>query len=195
MNITPKPISPTPSPAVAETNPSYFEIKKTTEKVIILKYLGKDPNVVIPASIEGLPVAGVGENAFCDCNILVSVRIPETVTEIGNWAFSGCTSLTSISLPKDVSDIGDHAFYNCTALNFIILPLSVTTISDWVFRSCDNLKAIFCEAESLSFDWSYNWATNWNGRFVAPFYWQSEKPNTDGSHWHYVDGAPEIWKQ
>ena len=41
---------------------------------------------------------------------LVSVTIPEGVTEIGHDVFSNCSSLKSIILPKSLVKISDAAF-------------------------------------------------------------------------------------
>ena len=61
----------------------------------------------------------IGDGAFWDCTTLVSVRIPESVTEIGEQAFSGCRSLRSIEIPGNVTRIGPAAFENCSLLNTI----------------------------------------------------------------------------
>ena len=50
------------------------------------------------------------------------------VTTIGEWAFCGCQSLTSIIIPNSVMTIGSRAFQNCTSLSSITIPNSVTSI-------------------------------------------------------------------
>jgi len=40
---------------------------------------------------------------------LISVSIPDSVTNIGERAFFGCTGLKSISIPKSVTSIGEYA--------------------------------------------------------------------------------------
>ncbi|MCH5289064.1 MAG: InlB B-repeat-containing protein [Treponema sp.] len=52
---------------------------------------------------------------FYDCNLLVSVKIGGSVTEIGNGAFSGCNSLESITIGNSVTSIGSYAFSHCEA--------------------------------------------------------------------------------
>ncbi len=41
----------------------------------------------------------VADSAFCNCNALTSITIPDSVKNIGSNAFSGCSSLESITLP------------------------------------------------------------------------------------------------
>jgi len=49
---------------------------------------------------------------FYGCKSLVSIHIPDSVTEIGSSAFSYCVSLASIHIPGSVTEIGEDAFYD-----------------------------------------------------------------------------------
>ncbi len=76
-----------------------------------------DPEIVkctIPSTYNGLPVSGIGTQAFKDCSKLKSVVISEGVSAIyGNPVathytsspFYGCTSLESITIPKSMTQI------------------------------------------------------------------------------------------
>ena len=56
-----------------------------------------DKQVVIPpVSPEGEWVVSIGIDAFHDCTSMVSIVIPNTVTEIQENAFTGCASLTAV---------------------------------------------------------------------------------------------------
>ena len=61
----------------------------------ITGYNGSSTKVVIPGRAKK-----IGYRAFSEKNV-VSVEIPDSVTEIGNFAFAECTSLTSIVIPKN----------------------------------------------------------------------------------------------
>jgi hypothetical protein len=67
---------------------------------------------------EGLsfPVTSIGDYAFCSCQNLTNITIPDSVTSIGDCAFYGCGGLTSITIPASVTSIGDEAFYGCKSL-------------------------------------------------------------------------------
>ena len=49
----------------------------------------------LPKYLRSLP-----ENAFTNCNTLVSLRIPESVHEIGDFALTGCTNLAALTIPR-----------------------------------------------------------------------------------------------
>ncbi len=92
--------------------------------------------------IRGGRVKSIGDDAFRDCSLLTSIKIPDSVTSIGDYAFSDCRSLASIEIPDSVTSIGRYAFYNCRSLTSIGIPDSVISIGDGVFRDCSLLTSI-----------------------------------------------------
>lgn len=74
-------------------------------------------------------------NGFYDCTNLISVTIPDSVTEIESMTFYGCTSLTTVKLPNSITSIGDAAFEN-TRLTEINMPTSLTSIGREAFYGC-----------------------------------------------------------
>ena len=83
----------------------------------------------------------IGENAFFNCNKLISITIPNSVTSIGQCGLSG-TGLTSITIPNSITSISHRAFQNCRWLSSVTIPNSVTSIGENVFNSCPNLTSI-----------------------------------------------------
>ncbi len=53
-------------------------------------------SITIPATVDGLPVVAIGENAFRDCTALTDIAIPESVKSVGDNAFLGCDSLINV---------------------------------------------------------------------------------------------------
>ena len=82
--------------------------------ITITGYTSPGRVVIIPDTINGLPVTHIGDSAFYG-NILTSVTIPNSVTNIGGYAFYFCTSLTSVTIGKSVTSIGDLRFMPATA--------------------------------------------------------------------------------
>jgi hypothetical protein len=82
-------------------------------------HTGTNFDVVIPDTINGLPVTGIGDSAF---------------------AFR--TDLTNAIFGKNVVSIGPNAFYYCTGLTNVFIPESVTNLGLQVFQLCSSLTAI-----------------------------------------------------
>ena len=54
------------------------------------------------------------------------------------------------------------------------------------------MSSFFCERTNFPSDW----LNSPNAPFSnGTWYWYSETSNTDGQHWHYVDGKPTIWTE
>ena len=66
----------------------------------ITGYSGEKSKIVIPAQIDGYLVTGIGNRAFCYCDSLECIDIPDSVTEIGDSAFYSCDSHAEITLPN-----------------------------------------------------------------------------------------------
>lgn len=77
---------------------------------------------------NGLAVTCIGSDAFADCQSLVSLTIPDSVTYIDEMAFALCSSLESASLGDSVTSIGESAFAYCESLTSITIPDSVTDL-------------------------------------------------------------------
>ncbi len=87
-------------------------------------------------------VTSIGNSAFCACESLTSVTIPNSVTSIEGQAFYECGSLTNITIPNSVTSIGGQAFRNCSSLISVAIPNSVTTIGYSAFCGCDSLTSV-----------------------------------------------------
>ena len=99
-------------------------------------------NVVIPSTLGGKPVTGIGANAFLGCSGLTGVTIPDSVTDIKFSAFSDCSGLTSVSIGNGVTSIGDEGFRNCYGLMNVVIPDSVTSIGNAAFYCCSGLTGV-----------------------------------------------------
>jgi hypothetical protein len=118
-----------------------FTYTTNADAIIITGYTGPGGAVTIPCIINGLPVVGIGGNAFAgtffDPNTNVTcVTIPGTVTAIGEYAFYSCIGLTNVTIPYGVTSIGPYAFNQCSGLPILVIPDSVTNIGAYAFFGC-----------------------------------------------------------
>jgi hypothetical protein len=99
--------------------PSGFFYTASGGNISIIGYTCPGGAAVIPATIEGMPVAGIGEGAFAYCSSLTSVTIPNSVTSIGNYAFQNCSSLTKAYFYGNAPSMGQNVFSGCSS-NFSV---------------------------------------------------------------------------
>ena len=99
-------------------------------------------NLVIPATIENLPVTLIGEGAFTNCTSLTSVTIPNSVTTINRSAFANCNSLTTVTIPTSVTFLGSSSFSYCASLTNVTIPNTIPTLRYRTFYECNALTSI-----------------------------------------------------
>ncbi len=109
--------------------------------VYILEYLGTAKDVVIPATIDGLPVTTIGSCAF-STDTIASVYIPDTVERIAYQAFYHASNLTSVRFGSGLQTIDSQAFARCESLQEIHLPSGLTTVGSNAFAACTSVKEI-----------------------------------------------------
>jgi len=129
------------------------------------------------------PVTLIGEAAFCYCETLKSITIPDSVTEIGKEAFTVCTSLTMFYgkfaskdgrclivdgvlnsfaigcgvteyvIPDSVTSIGYCAFYGCTSLKSVTIPDGVIEIGEGAFVGLISLTSVTIPKSVTKIGW------------------------------------------
>jgi uncharacterized repeat protein (TIGR02543 family) len=72
----------------------------------------------------------IEQAAFEYANVLSSITIPTSVTDIGAGAFAGTSSLTSIFIPASVISIQPNAFYSNGIMNFAVAAGNNTYTSE-----------------------------------------------------------------
>lgn len=115
--------------SIAELSPSAFEksvIEKSTERENGINYLGN-----IAFSCDSIPDDGkvvirqgttvLGKELFKNNEKIISVELPDSLTDIGDSAFEGCTNLKKINIPTSVSYIPSTVFTWCNTNEMVMI--------------------------------------------------------------------------
>ena len=149
------PVQPQPEPQAVDapenackpvaslyTPESDFVTAPTPSGCAITRYTGIDARVIIPPSIEGIPVTEIGKEAFRTNLMLEEVEIPGSVTQIGYGAFRECRNLRRVSLPDNLTALSGNAFQSCLNLQEIVLPTALTEVAAYAFNACTSLREV-----------------------------------------------------
>ena len=121
-----------------EVDGIYYNILSEDDKTVEVTYKGNNYDsysneytgcVVIPESVtyngKTYSVTIIGSRAFCGCNGLTNIEIPNSVTDIQVCAFEGCTSLKDLCIEDGTATLslgyndweydarGQGLFYDC----------------------------------------------------------------------------------
>ena len=136
---------------ILPNSPKQAEVKKALKSCQVVKVPDK-----IKIGNDVYSIVQVGENAFNGCKSLVSIELPNSLTNIGYEAFEGCDGLTSVH----VSNISawckiDFAYYSSNPLSYahhlyvnnkevteLVIPNDVTSIKDYAFAGWSGLKSV-----------------------------------------------------
>jgi hypothetical protein len=142
-----------------------FDCTTNNGAVTITGFNGPGSAVIIPDTINGLPVTSIGDGAFdysaglssvtmgngitsigafafLGCSNLISITVSSRVTNIADLTFQNCIGLAHVAIPDGVTTIGANAFSGCISLTDVTIPDSVTNIADWAFESCVGLTSL-----------------------------------------------------
>ena len=83
-----------------------------------------------------------GAHFYLNNELLTTVIIPESTTNVGEYVFYNCDTLTSVIIGDSVTSIDNNAFYNCDALTSVTIGNGITIIGTWAFSHCTSLMSI-----------------------------------------------------
>ena len=126
--------------ALSDKGQAQFTYKTNNGAITITGYTGSGGNVTIPDTINELPVAVIGHDAFSRNTNVTSVVIPNSVIVVeGNittggarpslGAFEACYGLTNVAIGNGVANMGSRAFGSCTNLIAITVDINNSAFS------------------------------------------------------------------
>ena len=94
----------------------------------------------VPSSLKTVVVTGgknIGNDAFRNCNLIKSIILPDSVTNIGDNAFYGCSKLAIVTINENNSVYAsqDGILYNKEKTQFVYIPNALSgaiTIPDGI---------------------------------------------------------------
>lgn len=148
-------------PGTVNGSASDFELEQRLQGVVIAKFRGFDEtDAIIPNTINGKKVVGIGKGAYFNCKSLRTLHISDGITFIEDGAFAKCENLSKVTFPVTLSRIGSiekpntrpifglahdaipkGAFENCDITN-ISLPSGLKYLGESTFKECKKLKSI-----------------------------------------------------
>jgi hypothetical protein len=140
-----------------------FTYATNSGAITITGYTGPGGDVVIPGTINGLPVTAIGDSAFSYCSGVTNLFIPASVTSIGFQAFVYCYDLAAIEVVGEnpVFSSLDGVLFDAARRTLLrypegrtgtyAVPEGVEHIADKAFYYClNNLIAVALPASVVS---------------------------------------------
>lgn len=97
------------------TEQEAFTYTVSNKQVTITHYKGDHETVVIPETIDGMPVVKIAAHAFLNCKFK-TLYLSRNLLTIDDNAFLGCKQFTTLYMCDTPSKMTDAAFSNCKEL-------------------------------------------------------------------------------
>ena len=137
-----------------------FRYNIYTHYIEISECLSTKSNIVIPDTIQDLPVYRINASAFSGQTTFTTLVMTNNIIEIGDNAFAGCTNLSSVTLSNNLETMGQNAFSGCENLKAITIPGSLTEIPSGAFSGCSRLLSAKIEKSKTSITTNEDGTTN-----------------------------------
>lgn len=104
----------------------------------------------------------IDDSAFWLCKNLKRVTFDENskLTTVGEYAFCSCQTLEGIILPQGVTTIYSYAFMDCEEIEEFTVPSGVTLMKACIFEECFKLKKITVDMGGIPSSWHKEWNIN-----------------------------------
>ena len=134
-----------------QTTIIYYPASITAKEAIIPDTVTSiGPGAFAGAAFESIEFAArfktIPANAFRGCANLLTITIPDGITEIGDSAFQDCVKLNGIVIPNSVGYVGNYAFSGCTSLSDVSFTdktgTAYYTLGTHIFDGCTSLTTM-----------------------------------------------------
>ncbi len=129
-----------------------YEYKVIDEGVVITGFKDKDNKstlLVIPETLDGKPVIGIGDKAFEKNVRIETVTLGTNVSVIGDRAFAYCTRLKMFVCNRKLGEIGKGAFDGCASLSVISLNEGLDKVRMNAFQGTSIRKLVVPKSVSI----------------------------------------------
>ncbi len=117
-----------------------FEI----EDEVLIKYKGKDKEVVIPEEVKY-----IGEGAFENNKKIEKIIMHSNINSIEESAFKNCENLSTIIIPSRVDKLNEDTFENCESLEHMIVLNDDLDISNLLIENANEINFYGLEDSQL----------------------------------------------
>ena len=126
-------------------------------------------DVVIPETIQGLPVKAISSGAFSGADNLGKVTLPDSITFLYEGTFRN-SSVTEVNIPKSLRFVPDRCFAGCKKLKKVTIADEVIAVSQNAFEdSSYEMPEKYVDENTVVFDELYCTRTvgdDWVLRFM-----------------------------
>lgn len=123
-------------------NANLVELGFVIENGVLVQYIGKGGNVVVPDGVTEIK-GGV----FSGNDSLISVVIPEGVRILGDGVFSDSKNLVSVIMPDSVVSVGSNCFNGCVSLSELRFSANVRVLTTGLIENCTSLRSFEISSE------------------------------------------------
>ena len=149
--------------ALAEEAP--FDFDRDTG--VITAYTGEGGDVIVPDTIDGVAVTGIGSKAFSNVKGLTSLTLPDGISML-DFSVSFDYDLTFLHLPDGLMIVHNGALQGLTKLKEITIPASVRYLGTGSFSSALALKKVTFLGPCPVMDHAFNTSFSSDAVFLVP---------------------------
>lgn len=110
-------------------------------KYMITAYKGTDENLVVPASVDGVPTPIINWQTINGAKKAVTLTLEEGITQIRSNNIASL-NITQLTLPSTLEVIANNNIYQTDKLTEVTVPAAVSYVGTLTFSYCDVLTKV-----------------------------------------------------